>query len=970
MDPLTALSVAAAVVQFADFGCRLLRRAYEIYESPKNQSAKNIELSTVSRDLAHLVQDVELKLGENGNETENRNGQGQAQSQEEQYPNEAFMRLCRECRETNGQLQAIIGKLQARGTNRLSLAASSWMVALRQVAAAGDLDRLTERLNQIRQQIMVALLSQLLGEARRSGLDLRQFAHQQASMIATLDRIDQNTKQLSTDVVGLVDMSSSRHRTEANDMVNYVMSDSWDADEYSAPARVDKYRDRALLDRVFQALFFTTMGHREASIPKKYAETFEWIFAEPRKSKDGQPLWSSFPKWLQGDSKDIYWMSGKPGSGKSTLLKFISRDPRLEENLKVWAKGSEVLVASFFSWTAGMDKLQKTHEGLLRTLLLDLFRKKPQLLATAFPARWFLLQSFNGNVKLPPLDFDALMVAFRKLLSAAGDGMKLAFIIDGLDEFDEDHRELIQLLREANTKSGVKVCASSRPWNVFKDEYSKNPMLQLENLTRQDIKLFVKKKLELSPGYQDLVSTSPQAARKILSDIVNKAEGVFLWVSVVSGLLEGSFQEGARITDLQAIVDGLPSEVSELFRYIWDRTSKRFRAEASQYFQVMRACEKLGTNLFGLTLWFGDSDTPADLAAAEVTNEYLTGVAKSLERRLMSRTGGLLELTGDLGGIATMHVDFMHRTANDWVRDNWKSISAATEAGFDEWLWLFKGEALMMLLLSARPPQAGFWARVRTTLNAAYHVSDTDPVKTAILVKTIDRFDRYLMTVARYSHNPDGSYVFAGEGEGKHEWVTTMHWGNVMGKTSQTDDSETIPDTSARLYESMRVHDCVDMLGLAARLAIVPYVRCKAEQSPSRFRQVALSSNILECLVFSEHEHLRAGARLRLLESLLRIDDDRSWADRLRKIKHIAVTHPPFVRESREYFSQVVTIINAHLPVEPVAKRQQPATPDKPGRHPESESGAARKVQKTTEQGKSGPKLGMRLKKLFGRKPR
>ncbi|KAK0709320.1 hypothetical protein B0T26DRAFT_652605, partial [Lasiosphaeria miniovina] len=616
MDPLTALSVAAAVVQFADFGCRLLRRAYEIYESPKNQSAKNIELSTVSRDLAHLVQDVELKLGGNGNETENRKGQGrgQAQSREEQHPNEAFMRLCRECRETNDQLQVIIGKLQARGSNRLSLAASSWMVALRQAAAAGDLDRLTERLNQIRQQIMVALLSQLLGEARRSGLDLRQFAHQQASMIATLDRIDQNTKQLSTDVVGLVDMSSSRHRTEANDMVNYVMSDSWDADEYSAPARIDKYRDRALLDRVFQALFFTTMDHREASIPKKYAETFEWIFAEPRKSKDGQPLWSSFPKWLQGDSKGIYWMSGKPGSGKSTLLKFISRDPRLKENLKVWAKGSEVLVASFFSWTAGMDKLQKTHEGLLRTLLLDLFRKKPQLLATAFPAR------------------------------------------------------------------------------------CKNPMLQLENLTRQDIKLFVKKKLELSPGYQDLASTSPQAARKILSDIVNKAEGVFLWVSVVSGLLEGSFQEGARITDLQAIVDGLPSQVSDLFRYIWDRTSKRFRAEASQYFQVMRACEKVGTNLFGLALWLGDSDTPADLAAAEVTNEYLTGVAKSLERRLMSRTGGLLELTGDLGGIATMHVDFMHRTANDWVRDNWESISAATEAGFDEWLWLFKGEALMMLL--------------------------------------------------------------------------------------------------------------------------------------------------------------------------------------------------------------------------------------------------------------------------------
>lgn len=82
----------------------------------------------------------------------------------------------------------------------------------------------------------------------------------------------------------------------------------------------------------------------------------------------------------------------------------------------------------------------------------------------------------------------------------SGDPFKLALIVDGLDEFDDDYGELLQLLNEANQNPGVKICVSSRPWNVFKDEYKDNPVLRLEKLTRDDITLFVRKKFSCSRG--------------------------------------------------------------------------------------------------------------------------------------------------------------------------------------------------------------------------------------------------------------------------------------------------------------------------------------------------------------------------------------------------------------------------------------------------------------------------------------
>jgi hypothetical protein len=145
MDPLSALSIAAAVVQFADFGVRLVKNAVELYQAPAGQKRDHLDLAIVSQDLLQLTDSIDSKIKE-----------------KHHVAGEVFVRLAGECASINNELQAILEKLRARGTTRLALAVDSWVVALKQVGYTGDLDVLARRMGEVRQQMNVALLYLLL----------------------------------------------------------------------------------------------------------------------------------------------------------------------------------------------------------------------------------------------------------------------------------------------------------------------------------------------------------------------------------------------------------------------------------------------------------------------------------------------------------------------------------------------------------------------------------------------------------------------------------------------------------------------------------------------------------------------------------------------------------------------------------------------------------------------------------------
>jgi hypothetical protein len=58
MDPLTALSVAFSVVQFVEFGIKILETDTEIYHSASGTSVQSAVIEDVTRDLQGLPRSI------------------------------------------------------------------------------------------------------------------------------------------------------------------------------------------------------------------------------------------------------------------------------------------------------------------------------------------------------------------------------------------------------------------------------------------------------------------------------------------------------------------------------------------------------------------------------------------------------------------------------------------------------------------------------------------------------------------------------------------------------------------------------------------------------------------------------------------------------------------------------------------------------------------------------------------------
>jgi len=695
----------------------------------------------------------------------------------------------------------------------------------------------------------------LRGHAQKSGSSVAEF---QAELMRSVRRIDDTTARFGIDVLELIKGETAKSRRQMQGIVNHVLRSEWAPSETSRlnaldpPARNErvrraaKARNRRHAEWIINTLKFETIDDRKDAIPKAFRDTFEWLFRTPPSRQDGTPFWSDFTTWLKADSKQIYWITGKAGAGKSTLIKFLAQDRRLGGLLDEWAADSTLLLGSYYSWNAG-NNLQKSHEGLLRTLLHQCLSGNPELLVPlVFPGRWALTQLFGGQARLPEWRLEDLMAGFRRLVGAAGRVLsdtgatvKMAVVVDGLDEFEGQFAELVELLQEANANPNVKICASSRPWNVFKDRLRRNPMLQLEELTYRDIELYVHGKFNMSDGFAELQARDAGEAARLLQTVVEKAQGVFLWVAVVVRDLLEHLQEGDRLCDLQATLDSLPEDLFKLFQFIWNRINSRHHGEASQYFQIVETCEQFDLTPYAVSLWLGDGDVSLDLDLIDMTNKFMSDATTAMARRIDSRTKGLLELY-DTAHVRASRVDYMHRTAREWVKENWLIINAQSKKDFQPHLWILKGETLRMAVENFVVPHfqpLSFWSHLGKLLDLAKAVPDS-PSNAEMLVQILDRLDaRVTELCQRRLRGPDGSSTLLMDSTGR-DTDSLRHWCDGVPPTNHV--------CSARVSDEQSV----SFLGLTAQMAISSYVKLKVSQDPACLATSAPTAPILMNLVF------------------------------------------------------------------------------------------------------------------------
>ena len=125
-------------------------------------------------------------------------------------------------------------------------------------------------------------------------------------------------------------------------------------------------------------------------------------------------------------------------------------------------------------------------------------------------------------------------------LTQNGRPVQLCLFIDGLDEYDGDHRDLIKTLRRMSASAYIKICASSRPWNPFQNEFGgdQHQMLTLQYLTHDDIAFYVRDNLQIDSQFAKL-SKQDEDFGQLVNEVTDEAQGVFLWVYLVIDCLCG-----------------------------------------------------------------------------------------------------------------------------------------------------------------------------------------------------------------------------------------------------------------------------------------------------------------------------------------------------------------------------------------------------------------------------------------------
>ncbi|KAF2856080.1 hypothetical protein T440DRAFT_438724 [Plenodomus tracheiphilus IPT5] len=675
MDPASAFSLAAAVLQVVDFSSKVIKRTKEVYRSADGAIEEHRLLEDATANLAELLEEFKKKLNEErerakrlDEKREQAWGRGQAHPPRKISTAEKQLdRLREESRDVANTLHQVLTdvKRTKSGHDR-----NPFDQGLRSVFIQKRLSELKERLDLIRKQFDTTLLVTLK-------------VNSVESPTKSSDDDDQRTAVLREVEMNRWDPSRERDVAQFSLMLQSKV--------------IDQDVETGFCKMILARLFFTEMDHRYEAIPEAYKTTFSWLFHQDGRSDDAE--WDSYTDWLSAsDGRNIYWITGKPGSGKSTLMKYLSQEPLTTTHLlHAWAKQTQLVCVSFYLWNSG-TAMQMSRIGLLQSLLYAALKNDRATLLHLFQERFQQYIAFGGGRQ--PFVWLELKDVFTAMLSAPLVPTKFFMIIDGLDEFDGKPADIIELILELAQHSHVKLCVASRPWIEFSDAFEDRPNLLLERLTKQDIHRYVTGRFGKDKHYAKLLIHEPDYAEKIVRDLIDKAEGVFLWVHlVVLSLLEG-LSNADRMSDLAARLEALPRGLERLYKKLCSTLEPHHFKHACQIFRLIEA---IGRVCPVLHLWFADNEDNRSAMEQKIevlSNSEMLYRMELMKRRLISRCRGLLEVTRsdpvDEFPWKDVCVGWAHRTARDYITSKavWNIVLETTEHdAFD--LTSHKANALM-----------------------------------------------------------------------------------------------------------------------------------------------------------------------------------------------------------------------------------------------------------------------------------
>ncbi|KAI0123362.1 hypothetical protein BJ170DRAFT_687373 [Xylariales sp. AK1849] len=470
---------------------------------------------------------------------------------------------------------------------------------------------------------------------------------------------------------------------------------------------------------ILESLSFKAMTTREEEVADSHGSTFDWILT-PDQNDAKKGLGDHFTRWLSSDNLgSIYWITGKPGSGKSTLMRYIAEHPSTDKLLKSWAGEASLARANYYFWTSGSEE-QRSHTGLLRYLLHQLLSSHRGLIPTAFPDLWQSLCRLTTKDRIKfrvEWIVSDLAQGFYLFLKNALPTIKVCIFVDGLDEFGGDHGDIIGFFRdiaEGEGKSRVKMCLSSRQWEVFERAFAHSvPNLRLQDLTYRDMWQYVRDNLQDQYHHSKEQGKLDRYDDELLTQqILQQADGVFLWVRLVVRYLAYKVDLAQTLTsEIKALVEELPSDLDELFdKLLFSSQSEEDLVQTSYIFQLVRAREVAADFVKdetsnSLTIWeFAHAYRAEEDALVLEDSIPKAPKDESLHRCFQTKTHieqhakGLLEIY-DKARDQEERVKYLHRTIRDYLMlstDVWTRLMSHSASSFDPHLRLLRSYVLRL----------------------------------------------------------------------------------------------------------------------------------------------------------------------------------------------------------------------------------------------------------------------------------
>lgn len=307
---------------------------------------------------------------------------------------------------------------------------------------------------------------------------------------------------------------------------------------------------------ILQTLHKSDYESYKDAIDRPAEETCRWFLQHPL-----------YLNWLNQPRSGLLWVTGDPGCGKTVLTSFLIDAVR--------ASAAQINTPTAVCFFFCDEKIEHQNDGgsILSGILHQLFRYNSHLIRHA-------RDSFETKNPQLVMKFKNLWDIFNASIldSEAGN---IIVLVDALDECNPSSRtQFIRSLashlssRQSSNEYVFKVLITSRGHQSIEDTFESTLHVRLRaedhlDQTAEDVARFIRLR---TARIQTLTACSDEVMRGVEGQLIEKADGTFLWVSLVLDILDKTTDASPEA--FNRILHSLPQELNGVYEAILNSSSE------------------------------------------------------------------------------------------------------------------------------------------------------------------------------------------------------------------------------------------------------------------------------------------------------------------------------------------------------------------------------------------------------------